>query len=373
MVALLLAAAGCGQQERVTAPRMPPETSIRATRGMPLPDEMVLPWMEYHGIPGLSIAVAEGDSIHWARGYGVLDSSTGAPVTSQSVFQAASISKPVAAATALLVLQASGVGLDEDVTPHLASWRLAESALTAWAPVTPRRLLSHSAGINVHGFAGYDAGQLLPSLLQTLRGTKPANNEPIRVTVAPGTRWVYSGGGYQVAQQLAEDLAGGEPFDSLARRLILEPSGMAGSSYLDPLQAEAAAAAHDDRGRPLPGRWKRYPETAAAGLWATPTDLARFAIELQRSHRGAASALVPPELAKEMFAPVVPTGTAGESMGLGIFLGANGTFFHNGGNPGYRCSMVARLDGRLTLVMMTNSEVGDRIFLQIQTALQAVY
>lgn len=170
----------------------------------------------------------------WAKGYGVADSGTRRPVTPDTIFQAASISKPIAAVTALAMFDAFGLDLDADVRKYVETWRLPENAFTQRAPVTMRRLLGHSAGFNVHGFAGYGSGDRLPSLLQILDGSPPTNNEPIRVIAEPGAAFRYSGGGCQVVQRGLGDLAEGSSYAALAQAKVFDPAGMTRCSLLDP-------------------------------------------------------------------------------------------------------------------------------------------
>jgi CubicO group peptidase (beta-lactamase class C family) len=365
-------AARCGRHEE--APPLP-LTAITAERGRPIADDVLLPWLQYHRIPGVSIAVASGDGIDWAKGYGVADDDTRRPVTPDTVFQAASISKPVAAVTALAMFDERGLDLDADVRALLKSWRVPESAFTEQAPVTMRLLLSHSAGFNVHGFAGYGSGDRLPSLAQILDGLPPANNEPIRVVSDVGAAYRYSGGGYQVVQRVLEDVAG-SPYGTLVQGRVFDPAGMDRSSLLDPLDPADAAAAHDDNGRVVSGRWHRYPELAAAAVWTTPSDLVRFATLLQLSYRGVSGALLPQTVAREMFAPQRPTDVAGQSVGLGLFLEGSPqepSFQHGGANAGYRCHMVGYVERPLAIAIMTNSDVGDRIFEPVVEAVLAAY
>jgi CubicO group peptidase (beta-lactamase class C family) len=130
-------------------------------------------------VPGVSIAVIRGGKLEWARGFGVV-SIGGPPVTSDTLFQAASISKPVSALAVLYLVQAGKLDLDADVNQYLKTWKVPANDFTAQAKVTLRGLLSHSAGVTVHGFRGYAAGVPLPTLVQVLDGEPPANSPAIR-------------------------------------------------------------------------------------------------------------------------------------------------------------------------------------------------
>jgi CubicO group peptidase (beta-lactamase class C family) len=331
--------------------------------------------MEYYGIPGVSFAVASGDAIDWAQGYGVADAGTRRPVTPDTIFQAASISKPIAAVTALATFDEMGLDLDADMRAYLDTWRFPDNTFTQQAPVTLRLLLSHPAGFNVHGFAGYGSAEPLPSLVQILDGVPPANNEPIRVISEPGAVYRYSGGGYQVVQQMLEDLSGVE-YASLVQARVFAPAGMSRSSLLDPLDPEGTASAHDENGRVLSGLWHRYPELCAAAVWTTPSDLLLFATRLQLSYRGVSEELLPTAVAREMLTRQRPSDVSGQAVGLGVFLEGpiQGSFFHHaGGNAGYRCYVFGYLDRPLAIAIMTNSEVGDRIVVSVVNALVAAY
>jgi CubicO group peptidase (beta-lactamase class C family) len=367
----------CGDAKAPSAPY--PQTSLTAERGRAIPDEVLQPWMQYYGVPGVSIAVASGGALDWARGYGVADAGTRVPVTPDTIFQAASISKAMAATTALGLCDELGLDLDADVRGLLQSWRLPENAFTQRTPVTLRLLLSHSAGVNVHGFAGYDSAsrQRLPSLLEILDGTPPANNEPIRVTSDPGVVYRYSGGAYQIVQQVLEDVAR-KGYADLVQARVFDRAGMSRSSILDPRDGSpvAAASAHDENGSVVSGRWHLYPELSAAAVWTTPTDLVRFATALQLAYRDQSEALLPAAVARTMLTAQRPTDVAGQSIALGLFLEGSGDgayFQHGGANAGYRCYLLGYLDRPIAIAIMTNSEKGDRLLSPLLDALKRAY
>ena len=252
-------------------------------------------------VPGVSIAVIHNGDIEWAQGFGV-GQTGGTPVAAETLFQAGSISKPVAAMAALRFAQEGQLSLDSDVNQTLTSWKIPPSAAAPGAVVTLRELLSHTAGLTVHGFPGYAASAPIPTLVQILNGEKPANTDPIRLEAPPGSRWKYSGGGYTVMQQLLIDVSHQE-FSRILRDTVLAPVGMTRSTYEQPLPVElrvSAATPYDADGAPVAGGPHTYPEMAAAGLWTTPTDLARYAIEIQRSLRGDANHVLSVEMTKQM-------------------------------------------------------------------------
>lgn len=323
-------------------------------------DSHIVKLRQQSRVPALSVALIEDGKLAWARAWGKADAGT--------LFQAASISKPVAAMAALHMMQHGNFTLDEDVDGKLKSWHLPASGLTASEKVTLRRLLSHSAGLNVHGFPGYAAGQPVPTLAQILNGQPPANTPPIVVEATPGSRWQYSGGGYTVLQQLLTDRIGW-PFPQIMQRMVLSRIGMKRSTYEQPLPealAANAALAHQPDGKPVPGRWHTYPEMAAAGLWTTPSDLALWAIELRETWHGRSNRIIERTTAMEMLR--VQSG----SYGLGLVL-RDGWFAHSGANRGYRARLAMHLESGKGAIVMTNSDAGDRLIESVLERLAAEY
>lgn len=309
--------------------------------------------------PGVSMAVIDRYQIDWVRGYGVLDVGRPERVGTETPFQAASISKPVSAMAALRLVEEGRLALDEDVNRYLVSWHVPANG--SWQPrVTLRHLLSHTGGLTVHGFPGYPRDKTLPTLHQVLDGEKPANTPAIRVDTVPGLHPRYSGGGYCVLQQLLVDVTG-QSFPELMRQLVLEPLGMTRSAYEQPLPPTrwgATPTGYLVGGEPVRGQWHVYPEMAAAGLWTTPSDLARFALELQSGQAGRATTILSPDMAREMLAP-----QADQGQGMGISMegtGATLRFWHDGWNEGFNGDLVAYPELGCGAVVMINSNHGYR-------------
>ncbi|MGQ0642667.1 MAG: serine hydrolase domain-containing protein [Gemmatimonadaceae bacterium] len=338
--------------------------------GEPVPRFTIEERLRAYRTPGVSVAVLHNGKVEWAKGYGVRRTGSSEAVDSATLFQAASISKPVAAVAALRLVDAGRLTLDADINTVLTSWKVPESSHKE--PVTLRRLLSHSAGLTVHGFPGYAAGVSVPTAVQVLDGAKPANTAAVRVNVAPGSIWRYSGGGFTVMQQALVDLTGKE-FPQLARELVLGPAGMKSSGYEQPLpqtKRDLAALAHRGDGAILAGEWHTYPEMAAAGLWTTPTDLLLFARAVQRSLGGAPKALLSQATAREFL-----TVQKGE-YGLGVALQGDGAlkrFSHGGANAGYRCFFFAFADRGDGVAVMTNGDNGSALASEIARAVSDVY
>jgi len=311
--------------------------------------------MAHYGVPGVSIAVIYDNQIAWSKSYGVTDRQSREPITDQTLFQAASISKPVAAYGALRLVHENRLAFGEDINSYLKTWHLPENEWTLKHHVTLKELLSHTAGTTVHGFPGYGPGVPLPSLVQVLDGVTPANTPAIRVDKLPGESFRYSGGGFCILQQLMIDVTG-KPFPVLMDELVLQPLGMQNSSYTQPLTGAAlklAATGYLPDGSMTDGKRHTYPELAAAGLWTTATDLARFAINIQQTYAGRSDAVLPKEMVAEMLTPYVT-----DFIGLGIFLDKrkDDTYFNHGGwNEGFSSMLVAHKEKGYGVVVMTNA------------------
>lgn len=318
----------------------------------------------YH-VPGLSIAVIDHGHVVYARGYGVAAFGGSKPIDSTTLFLAGSISKPVFASGFLRVAEKRKISLDADINTLLASWHLPESRFTEHEKVTPRRLLTHSAGLTVWGFPGYPLDSAVPTVPQLLDGKPPANTPAVRNDTFPGARWLYSGGGITILQLATTDLTG-EDFPSLMRRLMLQPAGMTRSTYENPLplnrRAEAASG-HEQIDTPVPGGFHVYPEMAAAGLWTTPSDLARWAIALTHSYRGEPGGVLSTAMARQMISRQMhqqpPYGNG--YWGLGIAVGGDGdslSFSHGGRDEGFVADLFMRPSSGRGLVIMMNGVNG---------------
>ncbi|MDO9334761.1 MAG: serine hydrolase domain-containing protein [Caulobacter sp.] len=328
--------------------------------------------MAHYRVPGVSLAFFDDKQLLWTRQHGVLEAGANRKVDAETLFQASSVSKIAAALAILRLVREGRLDLDADVAPHLTAWRLGATPFTATQKVTVRRLLSHSAGVTVHGFAGYAPADPLPTPVQILSGAPPANNPPVTVDTVPGSAWRYSGGGYMVLQQLAEE-ATGEPFAATLQRTVLAPAGMARSRLDQPLPPALWANAgkgHATDGRPLPGGAMVFPELAPAGLWSTPSDLARMAITLNAEATGGSDQLMGRALAGEML-----KSQAGD-WGLGVDLTAipgEASFSHVGTNPGYQAYLIFIPGRRQGLAVMTNGASQSGFFLEIVMAVAREY
>ncbi len=307
-------------------------------------------------VPGVSIAIIDDGKLAWARGYGLADLSDKTPVTTKTLFQAASITKPISATAVLDLVEEGLLDLDVDVNQWLTEWKLPRQSEDIKGAVTLRGLLSHSAGVSGRGFDGYGPEVQVPSLVEILEGK--GNAPAVTVDQSPRTEYRYSGGGYIVMQQVVVEVTG-KPFSDVLSERVLRPLGMTNSTYQQPLphklQAIAATGYRPDLA-PVPGRFHTYPELAPGGLWTTPSDLARWAIAIQNVLRGGQHPVLERETVEEMVRP----DAVSKVCGLGTGLPHSGRYFaHGGENEGFECHFTAQTQGRQGVVIMTNSDQGS--------------
>lgn len=338
--------------------------------GEPEPSYSIYERMEHYGVPGVSIAVINDGQIEWAEGYGVKRIGGADSVVPGTLFQAASISKPVAATAALQLVEEGLLDLDAAINSHLTSWQIPENDFTDELPVTLRGILTHSAGLTIHGFPGYGPGEAVPTTVGVLDGA--GNTDPVVVDTFPGSLFRYSGGGYTIAEVAMEDVTG-DDFAAVMDRLVLDPFGMRASTYEQPLPerlADVAAVAHRGDGTTVDGRWHTYPEQAAAGLWTTPSDLARYALGIRTAYLGEPGAILDQATAREMLEEHM----GGWGIGLSVAGEGDGfRFSHGGANAGYRAYFVlypATGDG---VAVMTNSDSGNPLYMEVIRAVSRVY
>lgn len=317
--------------------------------------------MQHYKVPGVSLAVIHDFRIVWSKAYGLKDVATNERVTLNTLFQAGSISKPVAAMVALKKVEQGKLKLDEDINNKLTSWKLPENEFTAQKNVTLANLLSHTGGLTVHGFPGYAVGEKLPTLPQVLEGAEPANTAAVRVNMTPGTKFRYSGGGTTIMQLALMDIEK-KPFPQIAKETVLKRLDMTSSSYEQPLPPDwlqYAATGYRGDGSEVVGKRHIYPEMAAAGLWTTPLDLAKFAIEIQLSLQGKSNKVLSQMMTEKMLTPYIE-----DFVALGFFIDKKGraTYFqHGGADEGFRAQLMAHKDEGYGAVVMVNSDNGQII------------
>ena len=306
--------------------------------------------MKHHGVPGLSLAVIQDNKVVWSKAYGVKDRETREPVTTDTLFQCASISKPVSSAAALRLVEKGMLDLQVDVNQALKTWKLPENEFTRDKKVTLEHLISHKGGVTVHGFLGYGEDLPVPSLVELLDGAGPANSPPIRVDKLPGGSFRYSGGGYCIMQQLMMDVTG-KPFPAIMEDELLKPLGMERCTFEQPLpasRAKEAATGYLEDGEVVSGKRHTYPEMAPAGLYANATELAQFFIEIQLACKGDSEKLLSQAMAKRMT-------TVGSGLGIGVDDKAGEVYIgHGGWNEGFSSDTTFHRDRGYGVVVLTN-------------------
>jgi CubicO group peptidase (beta-lactamase class C family) len=318
-------------------------------------------------VNAVSIAVVRDGKLDWARAYGFADKERNIAASPDTLFQAGSISKPLAALAALKRVDADTLDLDHNVNNYLQSWKLPDNEFTAVHKVTLRNILNHTAGLTVWGFPGYSRDTKMPSTVEVLDGK--GNTPAIRVWKQPDLSWRYSGGGYTILQLLLSDQSGVR-FPVLMRESVLIPLQMNHSTYEQPLPEALrpmAASGYDRNGKKVEGDWHVYPEMAAAGLWTTPRELAKYVIAIQNANLGRTHFLSP-RLVRAMLTPGM------NNHGLGPVITADGLRFgHGGADDGFQAEVTGFLDGRGGVVVMANSDNGGRLAQELILTLGNLY
>ncbi len=331
-------------------------------------------------VPGVSITVVDDYELEWARAYGVTDVNTDEPVTTETIFEAASTSKLITAVMALSFVQKGFIDLDTDVNNYLKSWQIPENEFTKKEKVTLRRLLTHQAGLPTTNFSEEDTGY--PTLINVLNGESPAINKPAIPELVPGTQWQYSNVGYDLIQLLLEDISG-KTFSHIAQEIIFKPLNMKNSSFEYPLDSEKQkreAMPHDAQGvsrEPL----MHLTALAHAGLTTTPTDLAKFTNEIMLSYQGKSEKILSQEMVKQLLNKELDLDPRmlgiSISEGLGVLVMGEGkdlVLTHPGSNlPGLNCWLIGWPEQGTAAVVMTNGAQGEILAMEIISAIISEY
>jgi CubicO group peptidase (beta-lactamase class C family) len=356
-----------------------PFVPVKGFKGWNIQDRM-----KYYNVPGVSIAVIKNYKIDWAKGYGLADTAKKIPVTAATMFSAGSISKFLMAVTALKMVEKGQIELDEPINNYLASWKIAENYFTKKTPVTLRMLLSHSAGTSQSSYFGFTPTQALPTIVEILRGAKVSETRAVVVNSEPNKEFRYSGGGSIVAQLALMDVAK-KSFSDLAQELLFDKLGMKNSTFEQPVPARfssqcswAYSSASWFKGMPY-----IYPQQGAAGLYTTPTDLAKFFIDVQKSYIGKGK-LLSPATTHKMLTPQqdVSDGSYKEQIGIGPFLiqrtdnrDPNGVYFEfTGVNAGFLAYGIASItNGNGVIIMLNSGDDVNGLGKEIRRAVAKVY
>jgi CubicO group peptidase (beta-lactamase class C family) len=326
--------------------------------------------MKHYNVPGVSIAIINNYKIDWAKGYGLADTTKKIPTTTETMFSAGSISKFLMAVTALKMVEEGKISLDSPINNYLTSWKIGENEYTKATPITLRMLLSHTAGTSQSSYFGFIPDQNpLPNVVDILNGAPSAESRAVVVNSEPNKEFRYSGGGSMIAQMALMDVSG-QSFEALTQSVLFDPLRMPHSTFAQPLPAKykqqaawAYSAASWFKGMPYV-----YPQQAAAGLYSTPTDLAKFFIDVQKSYLGKGKVLGQ-NITRKMLTPQmnVSDGTYKEQIGMGPFIlqrtdnkDTDGIFFEfTGVNAGFLAYGMASVTGGKGVVIMLNT--GDDV------------
>ena len=340
------------------------------------PHASLLERMKDLHVPGVTIAAIHDGRVDWARGYGV-EAIGGPPVTSETLFAAESMSKPITALAVLKLYEQGLIDLDADVNTYLKRWKLPASQLPGPKTVTVRQLLTHTSGIGTHNGELYDPSKPpLPTLLSDLDGVAPSRTPAVRIESPPGSKFRYANGGFVVLQLLIEDVTG-ESFVTFVTRTVIRPAGMTRSSYdvplSDQLATQAATAYLGDHA--IPPRKYYNPGAAAGGLWSTATDMAKLLVELQQEYDGKSSRILKQATIRQMLIPG-PQMMPGMLQGLGIVVGGKtgAHFMEHGGSGIFHDEMVAYFqESNDGLVVMANSSNAGVLVDEVLRSASTVY
>ena len=303
--------------------------------------------MALYNVNAVSIAVIKDFKIEWVKAYGYADFGEKKLATTQTLFQAASISKSINSLGILKLVEEGKLGLDDDINNYLKTWKFPYDSLSNGKKISIAQLLSHNAGLSTSGFGGYAKGKNLPTAIQMLDGSEPSNSQAVRSIFEPGLKFQYSGGGTVISQLILENTTG-KKYEEYMRENILRPLGMSCSSFNQPpsKDKENVLATGYNNGNEVVGKYHIYPEKAPAGLWSNPTDLAKYIIETQLSLIGKSNNVLSKEMSEKRL-----------ENNFGAFLidyNATKYFAHDGKNEGFVCSYVGSWKSGNGIVVMTN-------------------
>ncbi len=333
--------------------------------------------MTYYKFNGVSIAVIQNYKVIWARGYGWADVNEKRPVTENTLFQAASVSKSINSMGVLKLVQDKKVDLNTDINHYLTSWKFPYDSVSKGKKITTLNLLTHTGGITSSG-PEYVYKDSIPTLIQTLNGEASPSRFVYSTVVAarsvtePNVKFQYSNNGIGITQLMVSDITK-QSYEQYISETVFKPLGMMHSSYSSDLiksQNQVLATGYLN-GTEIPGKHVIIPTIAAGGLWTTPTDLGKFITELQLSYLGKSNKVLSREMAARMLTAYVDSTTA-----PGVFLRQfNGVryFEHSGSLPGFNSQYYASMEGGNGVVVMVNSGNSSAFIQEIINSVATVY
>lgn len=321
-------------------------------------------------IPGVSIAFIDNGKISWQKSYGYSNLTDSTKVTPNTIFNGASLSKPVTAMAALHLVDKGMLSLNEDINNKLKDWKVPENKFTEIEKVTLGRLIGHTAGFERYVQSSFFPNEEIPTIKQMLTGEKPSVDPPVSVVYVPGQKQVYSNPGYSVIEKLIEDVTEHD-FNVAINELIFEPCGMVQSSFQQPVPKELKnliATGYSNDLNPYP--YKLFPFKAAGGIWTSPADLGKFLIALLKDYHSNTNIILSKTMAESVFHK------SSERLGFAKIYNQEKEdllFEHWGSNSGFTCYMVASLNKKQGVVIMTNSDNGTSFLSYVARAVAIEY
>lgn len=352
-ILLLLLFFGCqniteNKLKKIEENLQPPVQLIDSTVTFNLTDQLAK-----YKIRGVSISIINNYEVVYSKSVGIIDIKNKREVNNNTYFQFGSISKPVTALAILKLVDMGVLDLNEDVNTYLEDWNLKTDF-----KITIRQLLSHTGGINVSGFSGYEQSEKRPdTIVDVLEGN--FKNPRISSNTIPGVTWNYSGGGYAILEKVIEDVTE-KRFDQFIQDEIFSPLHMNSSSFLYPKDSVNVASGHYNDGSLVSGKWNLYPISSAAGLWSTTRDISQLCMSFQSSLIGK-KGIISKGLAQEVLRPII------DNWGLGFEIVSSNSvkwIQHGGNTKGYTSRMICSEEGK-GIIISLNSDVEERLLPQI--------
>ncbi|EZH75673.1 hypothetical protein ATO12_02470 [Aquimarina atlantica] len=329
--------------------------------------------MEQYKVPGLRIVFVDKGEISWSKSYGYANLKDSIKVDKNTVFTGASLGKPVTAMAALKLVEQGILNLDEDVNKKLKGWKVPVNEFTQKEKVTVRRLIGHTSGFNRYYGPNYMPYETLPTIEQTLKGEQPSKHPAAKLVAVPGSKYIYSNPGYLVLEKLLED-ATNKKFEDVIDELVLKPSGMKTTSFIQPIPERLLATKATGYSANLqPQPYNIITFKAAGGIWTTPDDLARFTHKLLTDHSKGTNTLISKEMTNRVF------NRDGNLDKLGFTLlnwkqdSDDIVFKHTGQNYGFTSVIFGSVKKEQAVVIMANSVNTEDLFNYIQRAVAEEY
>ena len=371
---LLFAITSFGQINKIIAV----ENNLTETKRLIFADSIIPKYnivdrMKFYKVPSVTIAVINNGKIEWTKSYGYADLEGKRKANANTLYQVASISKSVNSLGIMRLVQRKQLSLSNDIRSYLKTWSFPDNEFSNGETITLKNLLSHTAGLNVHGFIGYSVEDTIPTINQILNGERPANSEAIKPVYTPGKRFEYSGGGSMVIRKILDDNISGN-YDSLMQSLVLKPLKMTGSTFSQPLSSQYKnyAYGYDGNMEVLKGKYYIYPEQSAGGLWSTATDIANFVLGVQHALKGSQTVILNRQHTEEMLTPILND----YALGFGIVeKGGEKYFWHEGESYGFNSIYYGSFTTGKGVVILTNAypSNGQPFILELLHSVATVY